>query len=309
MTHLRPLAARLAALAALSVTLVPVPSIAATSVRQQALSQALANTNQQGLVAANGELKLTLQLKGARPTDASGTFTLSFGVINRFQTQSDVVRSEMRLALKDASFKTKVNGLPVSGTVSGNGATIETRVVNDLVYIRLNDLSEEAEKGAAAMGMDLSSLKGHWVAFPVGILQYADQMPILTPVAQILSQQTSGTDPIAIKKVEKAWKTSTGQDAFRARVTATSPKLKKALKNTEVVAEVNQTTGALTRLEFGGSNAQSLKSCAKNSAGKSVCRTSGTLTVRWNGGVNLRPDGGLAIGAPVMDGTVGIAGN
>lgn len=338
MPHLRRASAGLIALATLFVSSAPLPSLAAAPTRQDALNQALAQAVNHGSVSANGEFKVTLQLKGARSSDTSGTVALTFGVVNRVQPRA----SDVRLALKTIAYKTALAGVPVSGSVSGDGATIESRVVDDLLYVRVDNLPASMQQGASAMGMNLSSLQGRWVVFPVGILQYASQLPLLAPIAQTVTsatvqQNAAGKSVLSIKKIEKTWTATNGDEMFRARlaintallsslqfaerasikndkaalaaITSRYASLKKSLTGMDFVAEVDRTSGSLTRLEIGGVSSQTMKSCTTNTSGKKVCRTSGALSVHWNGGFTLQPDNGLAIAAPGMDNIVGIAGN
>jgi hypothetical protein len=76
-------------------------------------------------------------------------------------------------------------------------------------------------------------------------------------------------------------------------------KLQKALANVQVAANLDLTTGYITRLEFGGTTTQPQQTCTWNTkSGKEACHNATNQTVRFSLGISFSKDTGAAIQAP-----------
>lgn len=320
------------ALSTALVAFTPFAAGAASLTNQQVLNNALSNVFASGAVATIGSLNVETKVK-PRSGDTS-TVNMGLNVSNRLQPTQGEVRQEMRVSLNSLNIQGFSIGTGPNGgaTVETRlvGKNMYMRIIN-LSDAAVQTLQSTGMNTDELMGewivFPAAAIPAMGGALPLlPQLQGAGQpLSAIPDVVKIAGMPKA----VTLKKIEKTWKDESGQEFFRARVglstasvtasqksetatvSAKDPKraakiaainqrytsLRTLLSNTEFVTEVNKTNGTLTRFELGGALSQPTKVCTPS--GKTqTCKTTGSLQVRFNGGLNLNKDVGPLIASP-----------
>lgn len=210
---------------------------------------------------------------------------------------------------------------------------IDWKTTNRTMYLLINSLPQQFIDMAAAMDVDVTVFVGKWLSFDLSMLEELVKEKE-SPSAEMLldhKKLSALQNPFQLRYVEKRYKNAKGEDMLRLRVRLNPSmiwglqqaeikavnrlaldrwkqisainkryaELRRTLSHFQLVAIVNQTTGALDRIEIGGSETKPKKTCTWSTRlVRTVCTNTYSQTVKVSIGLNFLKDSGTPVLAP-----------
>jgi len=310
---------------------IPQASFAATS--QQMLDASLKAYDKNPATKLVGTMSVDISQRALRKTYTPTKGTIRFS----FSERTAATNSEGSVALDSLQFTGSPDVTTALGTLKSldlkQPIRVDWKKVAASSYVNFKQLPTGILDFAKGLGADLSPFLNTWIRIDMSQFEAAlKEQKGINAVTLLNAQSLSAfSQPLRVIRVDSRKTNAAGDKIVRLRVRinpalvtqeqnlelkTVNPKdpdraalrsainrryaeLRTTLNRFTIIAQVNQTTGALERIEAGGQQTEPKKDCTWNSKlERDVCTTTHTETTKFSLGISFLKDSGQPIQAP-----------
>lgn len=309
------------------------PQLVLAATPQQLLNEAFTKFVAVGPRRIDVEMGLGISTRPYKRSEKAEEFSTRLFMTQRMvPAAASSTNGEGRIVIKDAKSQGSSDSFSLPEPI-----TFQWKMIDRVLYVRLEKFPESLAFLLKEEGKDVSSVIGQWIRIdvPESVLRQGlatglmgtSSMPEVMKLMNVLKGKTL----IQVVGVEKREVRANGDKVLRLvvrlnpqvitlmqredlkaiakndpqrrqkiqAITKTYTDMQKMLRKIRMIAIVNQTTGALERVEFGMKSSEPAKTCTLNyKTERMVCPATGTKTTTLSLGMSFLKDSGSPISTP-----------